>query len=248
MPENQTQAEEIVFYYYSNYSVPVGRFRHRVQWLGDVARKDSSVRLQDVQLDDSGTYTCEIRVLGQSSVFKNCTLLHVAPVGRTSSGFAGAQDSKSSGWEAVMGYVCAATFLALLLGSGLKKILQKQRHSEDGTLWRTRGDGSRHKPEEGIYSLPTCAETLKSGQEAERWSAMDTTYITMHPSAAFRGAGLALLENNVYVQLERKKIPGDRIDEGRLGDEGARQSKKTCEQSDCPEEEFPCAPEGGKSL
>ncbi|KAM7137845.1 junctional adhesion molecule-like isoform 2-T2 [Macrochelys suwanniensis] len=82
MPENNTQAEEMVYYYYSNHSVPVGRFRHRVQWWGDVARKDCSVRLQDVQADDSGTYACEIRVFGRSSVFKNYTVLHVASAGR----------------------------------------------------------------------------------------------------------------------------------------------------------------------
>ncbi|KAG6926747.1 junction adhesion molecule like, partial [Chelydra serpentina] len=248
MPENNTQAEEMVYYYYSNHSVPVGRFRHRVQWWGDVARKDCSVRLQDVQADDSGTYTCEIRVFGRSSVFKNYTVLHVASAGRRRSGLAGAQDSKSNGWGAILGYVCAAAFLALVLGLGLKKFLQKQRRPGNGPPSRSRDDGDQDTAEEGIYSLIPCAEMLKAGQEAELWSRTDTTYVTMHPSAGFQGAGTALLENNVYVQLQRKKIPGEWLDEGRLGNEGAQESKKTCEKSNCPEEEFPRALDGGKHL
>lgn len=249
-PENNTQAEEMVFYYYSNHSVPVGRFRPRVQWLGDVARKDGSVRLQDVRADDSGTYTCEIRVFGRSSVFKNYTVLHVGSAGRRGSGFAGAQYSEStgsSGWGAILGYVCATTFLALLLGLGLKKFLQKQRPLESGPLSRSRDDGSRDKAEEGIYSLIPCAETLQAGQEAELWSRTDATYVTMRPSAAFHGAGTAPLENNVYVQLQRKKIPVEWLDGGRLGTEGAQESKKTCEKSNCPEEEFPCALDWGEA-
>ncbi|XP_050778110.1 junctional adhesion molecule-like [Gopherus flavomarginatus] len=250
MPENSTQVEEMVFYYYSNHSVPVGRFRPRVQWLGDVARKDGSVRLQDVRADDSGTYTCEIRVLGRSSIFKNYTVLHVASARRRGSGFAGAQYSEStgsSGWGAILGYVCATTFLALLLGLGLKKFLQKQRPMESGPLSRSRDDCSQDKAEEGIYSLIPCAETPQAGQEAELWSRTDMTYITMHPSAAFHGAGTALLENNVYVQLQRKKIPVEWLDEGRLGTEGVQESKKTCEKSNWPEEEFPCTLDGGKA-
>ncbi|XP_038236751.1 junctional adhesion molecule-like [Dermochelys coriacea] len=242
VPENNTQAEEMVFYYYSNHSVPVGRFQHRVQWCGDVARKDGSVRMQDVQADDSGTYTCEIRVFGWSSVFKNYTVLHVTSARQRWSRFAGAQDSKStssSGWGAILGYVCAITFLALLLGYGLKKFLQRQRRTENGPLSRSRDGGSRDEAEEGIYSLIPCAETLKAGQEAELWSRKDMTYMTMHPSASFPGAGTALLENNVYVQLQRKKIPVEWLDEGRLGNGGAQESKKTCEKSNSPAEEFP---------
>ncbi|KAM9113884.1 junctional adhesion molecule-like isoform 2-T2 [Pangshura tecta] len=248
-PENNTQ-EEMVFYYYSNHSVPVGRFRPRVQWLGDVARKDGSVRLQDVQADDSGTYTCEIRVLGRSSIFKNYTVLHVAPAGRRGSRFPGAQyfeSTRSSGWGAILGYVCATTFLALLLGLGLKKFLQKQRPLESGPLSRSQHDGSRDKAEEGIYSFIPCAEMLQAGQEAELWSRTDATYVTMHPSAAFHGPGTALLENNMYVQLQRKKIPVEWLDGGRLGTEGAQESKKTGEKSNCPEEEFPCALDPGGS-
>lgn len=68
-----------MFYYYSNHSIPVGRFRERVQWQGDISRWDGSIQLRDVQVNDSGTYVCEIRLLQRSSIFKNHTVLHVSP-------------------------------------------------------------------------------------------------------------------------------------------------------------------------
>lgn len=71
-----------MFYYYSNHSIPVGRFRDRVQWQGDVSRWDGSIQLQNVQVNDSGTYVCEIRLLQCSSIFKNHTVLHISPVER----------------------------------------------------------------------------------------------------------------------------------------------------------------------
>lgn len=71
--------EEMVFYYYSNSSVPVGRFQGRVRWQGDVSCWDGSIQLQDVQVNDSGRYTCEIRLFQHGSIFKNHTILHVSP-------------------------------------------------------------------------------------------------------------------------------------------------------------------------
>lgn len=72
--------EEMVFYYYSNRSIPVGRFRDRVRWQGDILRWDGSIQLQNVQVNDSGTYVCEIRLLQRTSIFKNHTVLHISPV------------------------------------------------------------------------------------------------------------------------------------------------------------------------
>jgi len=73
--------DEMVFYYYSNRSIAVGRFKHRVQWQGDVSHWDGSIQLEDVQVNDTGTYVCEIRLHQCSSIFKNHTLLHVSPAG-----------------------------------------------------------------------------------------------------------------------------------------------------------------------
>uniref|UniRef100_A0A7M4FNX8 Myelin protein zero like 2 n=1 Tax=Crocodylus porosus TaxID=8502 RepID=A0A7M4FNX8_CROPO len=80
-PRNSTESA-VVFYYYSGRSVPAGRARERVQWLGDVSRGNGSIGLQDLQEGDGGTYTCEIRVSGHSSIFKNSTALHVVPAAR----------------------------------------------------------------------------------------------------------------------------------------------------------------------
>uniref|UniRef100_A0A8C2TKP7 Ig-like domain-containing protein n=1 Tax=Coturnix japonica TaxID=93934 RepID=A0A8C2TKP7_COTJA len=79
VPRAGKQKEEMVFYYYSNSSVPVGRFQGRVRWQGDVSCWDGSIQLQDVQVNDSGRYTCEIRLFQHGSIFKNHTFLHVSP-------------------------------------------------------------------------------------------------------------------------------------------------------------------------
>ncbi|XP_074833210.1 junctional adhesion molecule-like [Carettochelys insculpta] len=230
-PENNTQ-EEMVFYYYSNHSVPVGRFRHRVQWMGDVAHKDGSVRLQDVQMDDSGTYACEIRVFGRSSIFKNYTVLRVAYEGQEWSGFVDSESTSS--WWVALASICVTAFLALvLLGLGLKALLQRQRAAVSRTP-----ASSQAGAEEGIYFSVPNAEVLKAGQEAEQQGRMDATYVTMYPLAAFQKAGLTVLESNVYVQLARKAMPGEWRNEGRWGTEGAPGSKQACEKASWPEEEF----------
>ncbi|KAM5245998.1 junctional adhesion molecule-like [Ctenodactylus gundi] len=71
--------EEYVLYYYSNLSVPCGRFQNRVSLVGDIFHHDGSLLLQDVQEADEGTYTCEIRLERESMVFKKAVVLHVLP-------------------------------------------------------------------------------------------------------------------------------------------------------------------------
>ncbi|XP_052044436.1 junctional adhesion molecule-like isoform X2 [Apodemus sylvaticus] len=74
------QAEsEYVLYYYSNLSVPTGRFQNRSHLVGDIFRNDGSLLLQDVQMADEGIYTCEIRLKTESMVLKKSVLLHVLP-------------------------------------------------------------------------------------------------------------------------------------------------------------------------
>ncbi|KAL4697170.1 hypothetical protein H8959_002868 [Pygathrix nigripes] len=47
--------------------------------MGDILYNDGSLLLQDVQEADQGTYTCEIRLKGESQVFKKAVVLHVLP-------------------------------------------------------------------------------------------------------------------------------------------------------------------------
>ncbi|OBS58506.1 hypothetical protein A6R68_10371 [Neotoma lepida] len=70
---------EYVLYYYSNLSVPTGRFQNRSHLVGDILRNDGSLLLQNVQEADQGTYTCEIRLESESMVSKKSVKLRVLP-------------------------------------------------------------------------------------------------------------------------------------------------------------------------
>lgn len=71
--------DEYVLYYYSNLTVPTGRFQNRSRLVGDVSQNDGSLLLQDVQDADQGLYTCEIHLEHESRVFKKAVMLHVLP-------------------------------------------------------------------------------------------------------------------------------------------------------------------------
>nr|XP_017497811.1 junctional adhesion molecule-like [Manis javanica]XP_036848571.1 junctional adhesion molecule-like [Manis javanica]XP_036848572.1 junctional adhesion molecule-like [Manis javanica] len=73
--------DDYVLYYYANLSVPVGRFQNRARLVGDVAHKDGSLLLQDVQEADQGTYTCAMRLERESLVFQKAVVLYVLPEG-----------------------------------------------------------------------------------------------------------------------------------------------------------------------
>lgn len=78
---------EYVLYYYSNLSVPTGRFQNRSHLVGDIFRNDGSLLLQDVQKADEGIYTCEIRLKNENMVLKKPVELLVLP-----------EDSKGMGY------------------------------------------------------------------------------------------------------------------------------------------------------
>ncbi|XP_065711836.1 junctional adhesion molecule-like isoform X2 [Patagioenas fasciata] len=229
------QKEEMVFYYYSNRSIPVGRFRDRAQWQGDVSRWNGSIQLRDVQVTDSGTYVCEIRLLKHSSIFKNRTVLHVSPTGQRGRGAAGAQDSAAPGhpvlWPVTVGCACVAVVLAFLAGLSLRK-----RSAANTTLERTENGVSKNKAEvraeEALYSSIPGAEVPKAEQDAKKRRKAEETYITMHPSS-FR-------ENGVYVELAKRAIPAEWTGEDRQGDGQSEEPYST------PEAALPWAPEGQK--
>ncbi|NXG63745.1 JAML protein, partial [Hemiprocne comata] len=218
----------MVFYYYSNHSIPVGRFRGRVQWQGDTSRWDGSIQLQDLQVNDSGTYTCEIRLLQYSSIFKNHTVLHVSPAGQRATGAQEAEVPGNAGfWHVTMGCGCVAIVLAFLAGLCLRK-----RPAANMALERTGSDGSKNKAEEALYSSVSGAEVPKAEQDAGKKKRPEEIYITMHPST-FR-------ENGVYVELSRRVIPAEWMGKGRQGD---GQSEEPYSR---PEAALPWAPEGEK--
>ncbi|NXE13853.1 JAML protein, partial [Lophotis ruficrista] len=217
-----------VFYYYSNHSVPVGRFRERARWQGDASRWDGSIQLRDVQLNDSGTYVCEIRLLQCSSIFKNRTVLQVSP---TAWRAAGAQDAAAPGgadfFPVTVGCGCVAVVLAFLAGFSLRK-----RSAANTALERTGNGDGKNKAEEALYSSIPGAEVPKAEQGAGKKRRAEETYVTMHPSP-FR-------ENGVYVELAKRVIPAEWMEVGRQGD---GQSEEPCSRAEAAP---PGAPEREK--
>ncbi|KFP90880.1 Junctional adhesion molecule-like, partial [Apaloderma vittatum] len=198
----------MVFYYYSNRSIPVGRFQKRVRWQGDISRWDGSIQLQNVQVNDSGVYVCEIRLLQNSSIFKNHTVLYVSPTGQRGRGAAGLQDSAASSdsvfWPVTVGCGSVAVVLAFLAGRSMRR-----RSAANTALERTGSGDSKNKAEEALYCSVSGAEVPKAQQDARK-KRSEETYITMHPSP-FR-------ENGVYVELPKRVIPAEWMGEVTQGD------------------------------
>ncbi|NXU35469.1 JAML protein, partial [Drymodes brunneopygia] len=208
----------MVFFYYSNHGVSVGRFKSRVQWQGNISRWDGSIRLRDVRVNDSGTYECELRLLQNSSVFKSQTVLLVSPVEPRAPGAEDAVPTRDSGfWPAVVGCGCVAVVVAFLAGLCVRKSC-----SAPNTL--------TCPSQEAIYSSIPGAEVPKAEQEAKKKRRAEDTYITMHPSHC--------RDNGVYVELAKREIPSEWMAEGTRG--GAQEPHSR------PEEALPRPPERQK--
>ncbi|NWI37794.1 JAML protein, partial [Picathartes gymnocephalus] len=218
----------MVFFYYSNQGVPAGRFKNRAQWQGNVSRWDGSILLQDLRVNDSGTYECEMRLLQNSSVFKSQTVLLVSPALPRAEGAEDAAAPRDSGfWPAVMGCGCVAVVVAFLAGLCVRK-----RFATVTALERMGQNGSKNKAEEAIYSSIPGAEVAKAEQEAKKKRRAEDTYITMHPSHC--------RDNGVYVELAKREIPSEWMAEGTQGDAQSQGPHSR------PEQALPRAPERQK--
>ncbi|XP_041437358.1 myelin protein zero-like protein 1 isoform X1 [Xenopus laevis] len=54
-----------IFYYSSGTSYPpnAGQFKDRISWASDLTRKDASIKVNNMQFKDNGTYTCSVVTL-----------------------------------------------------------------------------------------------------------------------------------------------------------------------------------------
>ncbi|NXU88274.1 JAML protein, partial [Xiphorhynchus elegans] len=224
----------MVFYYYSDRGVPVGRFKKRVQWQGSLSHWDGSIRLRDLRVNDSGTYECEIRLVLSSNIFRNHTVLHVSPPVQRGRGAPGAaQDSvppRDSGfWPAVVGCGSVAMVVAFLAGLCVRKRYQHW-------LWvYGAGQSTSLQPSyaaEALYCSIPGAEIPKAEQDAKKKRRAEDIYITMHPSHC--------RENGTYVELSKRVIPAEWLEEGRQGDGQSEEPHSR------PEEPLPRAPDQEK--
>ncbi|KAM6370463.1 junctional adhesion molecule-like isoform 2-T2 [Pluvialis apricaria] len=224
------QKEETVFYYYRNHSIPVGRFRDRAQWRGNISQWSGSIQLRDVQVNDSGTYVCEIRLLNCSSIFKNHTVLHVSPTEQRGRGAAHTQDAAGTEGTGFLPVIVGCGCVAIV--SFLAGLCLRKRSAANTALERARSDGSKNKAEEALYCSLPGAEVPKAEQEARKKKRAEETYVTMRPSP--------FQENGIYVELAKRAIPAEWMGEGRQGDGQSEEPQSRAEAA------LAWAPEGKK--
>ncbi|XP_068023886.1 myelin protein zero-like protein 3 isoform X2 [Melanerpes formicivorus] len=91
------QMETIFHYQAGPYPAPEGRFKGRISWLGDVARGDASIAIQNPGLSDNGTFSCSVKNPPDMYHSIPQTALLVTQRGLTSQREAAAQGSSKPG-------------------------------------------------------------------------------------------------------------------------------------------------------
>lgn len=64
-----------IFYFMAGNGFPnSAQFKTRVEWAGDLNKKDGSIRVTNMQFSDNGTYKCEVKnppdIAGRASLTK----------------------------------------------------------------------------------------------------------------------------------------------------------------------------------
>ncbi|NXS52350.1 MPZL2 protein, partial [Brachypteracias leptosomus] len=60
-PEDQSSHEPVFRYLKKPYEPPMGRFKERVTWDGNIKYNDASIMIWDLQPTDNGTFTCQVK-------------------------------------------------------------------------------------------------------------------------------------------------------------------------------------------
>ncbi|XP_062870114.1 myelin protein zero-like 1 like [Trichomycterus rosablanca] len=73
-PEGSTVGESIFYYSAGKAILDSPQFKDRMQWAGDLNKKDASIRVTEMQFTDNGTYACDVMnppdIRGKSSQIK----------------------------------------------------------------------------------------------------------------------------------------------------------------------------------
>ncbi|KAF5898242.1 myelin protein zero-like protein 1 isoform X1, partial [Clarias magur] len=76
VPEGSSESTgDTIFYYAGGKGFPgTSQFKDRIEWAGDLNKKDGSIRVSNMQFADNGTYVCDVKnppdVSGKASIIK----------------------------------------------------------------------------------------------------------------------------------------------------------------------------------
>ncbi|XP_074832986.1 myelin protein zero-like protein 2 [Carettochelys insculpta] len=60
-PQGMNAAESVFYYYEEPYPPTSGRFKERVTWDGNIGRNDASIVVWNLNANDNGTFTCQVK-------------------------------------------------------------------------------------------------------------------------------------------------------------------------------------------
>ncbi|XP_034539355.1 myelin protein zero-like 1 like [Notolabrus celidotus] len=125
-PDNQFSKAAYTIFYFSNGKGFLGmdEFKDRVQFVGDINKRDASIQLSPAQFSDNGTYFCDVKnppdVLGTSA--------------RTELRVVVKESLPQSNTAVIVGAVCGALFLLVLIAVAACIVMRvlHNRHEYEG--------------------------------------------------------------------------------------------------------------------
>ncbi|XP_035240528.1 uncharacterized protein LOC118209382 [Anguilla anguilla] len=168
--------DTVVAFYYLNQTG-----RSHLEYVGDILAGDFSVLLRSVTPQHAGTYTCLVRPSGSGFIYKNRTLLAVAPRGSGRRIMVNSDPSVPLPLRLILG-CCGAGLLVLAAGSMLGV----------GAYWRRgRGQWNTSRKNQGTPASTEekcphkdkdqdCYVTLQRGKAPPPASKEESIYVTMH--------------------------------------------------------------------
>ncbi|XP_060255757.1 junctional adhesion molecule-like isoform X1 [Ovis aries] len=175
--------EEIVLCYQPKLRAPKGypqnwgRFRNRVDLVGDTSRNDGSIMLHGVKESDGGNYTCSI-YLGNLTFRKTTVLQVILKEPRTLVTPVALRPEILDGNQLVIivGIVCATILLLPVLILIVKKAYGNKSSVTSTTLVKSLENTEKARAEKHIYSSITTQEV---NDEEESSGKSEATYMTM---------------------------------------------------------------------